>query len=90
MWRLQDPTPERLARFTGLLRSLEGNVPSLQEIEVGLNGLDDPNAFDVVLITRFASPADVDAYRAHPFHQGVAAELGAMTRERSVVDFGDA
>ena len=89
MWRLRDPTPERIERFSGLLRSLDGNVPYLQELEVGLNWLDDTEAYDVVLITRFASRADADAYRAHPFHQGVAAELKAMAEARSVVDFGD-
>jgi hypothetical protein len=89
MWRVEDPTPERLERFTGLLRSLDGKVPSLLEIEVGVNWLDDRDAHDVVLVTRFASRADADAYRVHPFHQEVAGQLKAMTAARSVVDFGD-
>jgi hypothetical protein len=87
MWRLEEPTPERVERFTSLLRSLEGEVPGLLRIEVGVNWLEDPNAFDVVLITRFATRADVDAYRLHPFHVAVAAELKTMAAARSVVDF---
>jgi hypothetical protein len=88
MWRLSDRSPDRIEEFTGLLRSLEGNVPSLEAIEVGVNWLDDPQAFDIVLITRFASRQDAEAYRAHPFHRGVAGRLAAMASTRSVVDFG--
>ena len=87
MWRVEDPTAERVARFIGLLRSLEGNVPQLQTIEVGRNEGGGPQAFDVLLITRFARWEDFDGYRIHPFHQEVAGQLGAMTAARSVVDF---
>jgi hypothetical protein len=87
MWRVEDPTAERLARFIALLRSLEGNVARLQSIEVGHNELSDPEAFDVVLITRFATGEDLEAYRTDPFHVEVAAQLKAMTAARSVVDF---
>jgi hypothetical protein len=87
MWRVENPTPERVDRFMGLLRSLEGNVTQLQTIEVGHNEVIDPQAFDVVLVTTFASWDDLEAYRIDPFHQGVAAQLRAMTAARSVVDF---
>lgn len=87
MWRLSDRSPEGIDEFTGLLRSLEGNVPSLQAIEVGVNWLDDPQADDVVLISRFASRDDLEAYRVHPFHRDVAGRLAKMASTRTVVDF---
>jgi Stress responsive A/B Barrel Domain len=87
MWRVEDPTSERIDHFMMLLGSLEGNVTQLQSIEVGHNKARDSQAFDVVLITRFATWEDLEGYRTDPFHRDVAVQLGAMTAARAVVDF---
>lgn len=90
MWRLHDPSPARVARLTGLLRSLERNVPTLSAIEVGVNAVAGADARDVVLIARFERWEDLEAYRSHPFHLDVATEIASLTDSRAYVDFSDA
>jgi heme-degrading monooxygenase HmoA len=85
MWRLRDPADRD--RFTALLRSLDGNVPGLRDLEVGTQLEAVSDGFDVVLISRFDRLEDLEAYRAHPFHVEVASQLATMRTERAVVDF---
>ena len=70
-----------------VLRSLEGNVPTLRGIEVGQDVLRSARSYDVALVTRFGSLADMEAYQAHPFHQGVLAYMRGVVESSVAVDF---
>lgn len=85
IWSLNDAADA--PRFKALLDGCANLVPGMQRFEVGIRtqGLE-ANA-DVVLVSSFADAAALDAYQNHPEHQAVARQLGAMRRERHVVDF---
>lgn len=85
MWTLRKP--EEAARFKALLDSCAHLVPGMLRFDVGLrcDGLE-ANA-DVVLVSTFASQQALDAYQNHPHHQTVAAQLGPMRLQRSVLDY---
>lgn len=68
-----------------ILRSMAGQIPELKEIEVGINEIEADRNFDVVLITRFDSEADMDAYQISDYHQHQVLDHIRPLMERSVV-----
>jgi quinol monooxygenase YgiN len=85
MWTLHDP--QQAPRFKELLESCRGIVPGMVEFYVGIRqpGLD--ANVDVVLLSTFTGPAQLDAYQNHPHHQEVVAQLGPMRSSRHVLDW---
>jgi diamine N-acetyltransferase len=87
LFKLKDRSSESMARTTEVMRAMEGKISTLQAIEVGANVVASPRAYDLALITRFASLADMQAYQAHPIHQGVLAHMNAVMESAVAVDF---
>lgn len=87
LFKLKDRSPEAVARTAEVLRSMEGKIAPLQGIEVGVNVVPSPRAYDLALITRFASLADMELYQVHPIHQGVLAHMRAVMETAVAVDF---
>lgn len=86
-FKLKDRSPENAARAAAMLRSLDGVVPTLQEIEVGVNVVSSARAYDIALLTRFASLADMEAYQIHPRHQAVGATMSELSESIVAVDY---
>ena len=86
LFRLKDPT--RTAEAVEMLRSLEGNVESLADIEVGVDDSPSDRSSQICLITRFADRAAYEAYHHHPFHQALLARFGPLVSEARKVDWG--
>ncbi len=76
-----------LRRLKSAIEGLEGKIPSLKAMEVGLNVSTRPSAFDLVLISLFEDPAGLDAYRVHPAHAAVLEMMKLMNGEAVVVDY---
>ena len=85
MWRLKSAADA--PRFKQLLDSCRDLVPGMHRFDVGIrqDGLE--ANVDVVLVSRFADAAALDAYQQHPHHKAVGAELGPMRLDRHVLDF---
>lgn len=69
------------------LAALDGVVPSLQSVEVGVDEARSARSWDVCLITRFADAAGFEAYRDHPAHLEVVAWLKEVGMEAAAVDW---
>jgi len=69
------------------LRSMEGRVPSLGSIEVGVDELRTQRSWDLCLITRFESADAFAAYRVDPAHQEVLAWLKGHAESVAAVDW---
>jgi hypothetical protein len=69
------------------LLSMKGKVASLSDIEAGLDITRSPRSYDVGLITRHASEADLDAYRTDPVHLEVAGFIKERSSGAAAVDF---
>lgn len=85
MWRYKNKSNIEAARE--LLESMRDKVPSLLKIETGINYLDSPASYDLVLITEHKDRAALDEYQADALHCDIKAVLGKFESERVVVDF---
>lgn len=84
MWGLNDPA--EAPRFKALLDSCKSLVPGMLQFDVGIRQDDLEANVDVLLVSRFADRAALEAYLHHPHHQAVAAQLGPMRKTRHVLD----
>ena len=76
MWTLKDETEhgtkaQAAQKMKEMLEALNGKVPTLKLLEVGVNTFGDTPPCDVVLYSEFASRADLDAYQVQPGAPGM-------------------
>ena len=87
LFRLKDKSPENIEHVIAKLRSLKGNVPTLNSIEVGVNVVESDRAYDIGLVTRFDDLAAMEAYQVHPFHQEVLAYMKNVMETAVAIDY---
>jgi hypothetical protein len=86
--KLKDRSPEGVSTTAAVLESMRGRVPALGDLELGVDRGGDPRAYDIALVTRFASWDDLEAYRVDPHHKGVVLpHLAAAVESSVVVDY---
>ncbi len=91
LWRLRGDTPEQKEHparaIKAALEGLNGKIPGLLRLEVGLDFSRGPDSADVALYSEFASREALQNYHDHPAHLKVAPLVKAARCERRVVDF---
>ena len=88
MWKFKDEVSEAdKQEMKRLLESLKGVVPSLIDIEIGVNVVESDAAKDMVLYSEFESVEDLIAYSGHPEHLKVVEFVKPLVCERTVVDY---
>lgn len=86
--KLQDPTAETMASVVEKLGTMDGKISELRGLEAGADMVRSPRSYDIALITRFDSLADMEAYQVHPYHQNeILPFLRSVMSEAKVVDF---
>jgi quinol monooxygenase YgiN len=84
VWPMKDEvTAEQKAEMKSLLEGLKGVVPTLQDIEVGI---DEDNG-TMSLVSEFESEEALSAYQIHPAHQEVVAFVKPLVAGRAVCDY---
>ena len=69
------------------LLTMRGKVPTLLDIEVGIDIDRSERAWDLVLETSFASKEDLAMYQADPVHLEVISWLKLQQTQTCVVDY---
>lgn len=69
-FKLAEQTPEKIAAVRDKLLSMEGKITELRHLEAGIDVIRSERSYDVALITRFDSLADLQTYQVHPYHAG--------------------
>ncbi len=91
MWNLRGDTPQDKARSIAQVKnafeSLQGKIPGMTHLEIGVDSSCIDYACDVVLYSEFESQAALDAYGVHPEHVRVKQELDGVRIARHQVDF---
>lgn len=92
MWTLHETVngkskAENAQAAKELLESLNGKIPGLLHLEVGINCVAGAGAFDLVLVSELESRAALDVYQDHPEHQAVLPFMKSITTQRAAVDY---
>lgn len=87
-FKLKDRSPESVKVTYDVLKNMEGKIPYLRHIEVGMDVLHQERSYDIALITKFDSLEDLQKYDVHPLHMDVKAHMKQVLDGTSVcVDF---
>ncbi|MDR0270589.1 Dabb family protein [Paenibacillus sp.] len=85
--KLQDRSPEIVAKTAEVLRGMEGEIPQLLSIEVGVDVVHSERSFDIALVTEVSSLENLQAYQVHPVHQEVIRHLNEVKELSVSVDY---
>jgi hypothetical protein len=90
LWTFRGDAGEKsgnLKTAKGMLEALRDKVPGIVKLEVGINHNPAPEAFDLSLISEFATQEDLDGYQEHPEHRKVVEFMRRVRVQRAVVDY---
>lgn len=91
LWRLNGANPvERLkqaAEIKAALEGLNGKIPGMRLLEVGLDISGSDDAADICLYSEFDSREALGLYHEHPEHLKVAPLVKEARSERRVADY---
>lgn len=85
MWTLHNKNTAQQVKST--LEALKSTIPSIHEIEVGIDYSNTDASADIILYSTFADKAGLEAYVSHPDHQAVIPMMQRLTSSRRVVDY---
>lgn len=92
MWKLKkiaegNTAKENALKAKSLLENLDGKVPGLITIEVGVDYSKTDDSADIVLYSEFESQEALDAYHTHPEHKKVIPFMREIRDARTLVDY---
>lgn len=92
VWKLKDHAEGKSkadnARYLKVeLESLVSKIPMIRKFEVGINDNPASDAYDMALVSEFATKEDLVSYQNHPAHQRFAAILSRLRETKIVVDY---
>ena len=86
-FKLKDGTREKVEKAAQVLRGLDGRIGELKGLEVGLDVVRAERSFDIALVARFSSIADLRAYQTHPEHSPVVRYMNEVCGSIAAVDY---
>ncbi|HWI39995.1 MAG TPA: Dabb family protein [Verrucomicrobiae bacterium] len=87
-FKLKECTPEAVAAARDMLLGMDGKVPTLRHLEVGVDVVRSERSYDLALVTKFDSMQDLQAYQVDPHHGGVVAPyMRSVSSAVAAVDY---
>ena len=86
MWKFKEDVKEDMYRFLEQLQALNGVIPEILHMEVGVNAKEGNN-YDACLISDFADWDALDRYKKDPRHVAVSALCKSIRTDRGAVDY---
>ena len=83
-FKLKDNSREACEKAAEVLRSMDGNVPLLRGIEVGVDFLHSDRSYDVILQVTLDDADALERYQQDPYHCAVVKKHMHAVRESSV------
>ncbi len=87
MFKFRDRSPGHVARCKQLLDGLPPLIPEIRRFDVGVNVVDSPRSYDLVLVSEFDDPDALQRYQVHPVHAEVQSYLRDNADAVAVVDY---
>ncbi len=86
-FKLEDNSPANKEAVKARIMSMQGKIPYLNHMEVGVNFSPEERAFDLALITDFYTREDLARYAVDPIHVEVVQFLKSINTQTKVVDY---
>jgi hypothetical protein len=86
-FKLKENTPEVIQKTKDVLLNMEGKIEQLLHIEVGADIVHSQRSYDIALVTKFNSMADLDVYQVDPLHKEVIAYMKTVVEASVSVDY---
>ncbi|MNI60249.1 Stress responsive A/B Barrel Domain protein [compost metagenome] len=83
--KLKDRSPGHIEHIKTVLLGMRGEIDVLLDVQAEANVRPGPSAYDLILITKFASLADMEEYLIHPAHQDVSRLIGTVLETQASV-----
>jgi len=80
--KLKERNIENIEKARDVLQSMQGKIELLRDLQVEVDIRHGESSYDIILITKFASMEDLDAYLIDPVHIEVSKYIA------SVIDSG--
>jgi len=91
MWKLRERDPEtkrvQADELKARLEALNGRIPGLLHLEVGVDFVQSDTSYDVVLVSELENREALDLYQQHPEHQAVVPLVRELAASRVAVDY---
>jgi hypothetical protein len=92
VWKLKESAEgkskrENAVQIKLLLEALNGKIPGLIHLEVGINTTEEQSDADIALYSEFETRAALAVYQTHPMHIAAGAFISKVRVERYVVDY---
>lgn len=86
-FKLKNNSPDEVEQLKDRLMALEGKIPELLHIEVGIDVLRSERSYDLALVTKFESMEAMQSYQVHPEHQKVIEYVNTVKEATIAVDY---
>ena len=86
MWRFKGSEETAMYEFLNGLKALNGVIPQIKYMDVKVS-CNPANEFDAVLISKFDSLEDLEAYKVDPRHVAVSQLCKSIREARAAIDF---
>ena len=86
MWKFREGEEENMHRVLNGLKALDGVIPEIRRMEVGVNVLE-KNNYDACLIADFDDLEALERYKKDPRHVAVSTLCKSIREARGAVDF---
>ena len=87
MFKLRDRSAGHVAHCKELLDGLPPLIPEIKRFDVGVNVIESPRSYDLVLVSEFDDEAALQRYQLHATHAEVQAYLRDQADAVAVVDY---
>lgn len=92
MWKLKEQAhgktkKENMASIKKMLEDLNGKIPGMIKLEVGMDFSSTDHSADIVLYSEFKDRKFLDDYQTHPLHEAVKPYVLEARSERRIVDY---
>ena len=86
-FKVKDGSRANAEKVRDALEAMRGKIEQLRHLEIGIDTLRTERSWDLALLTRFDSRADLEAYAEHPVHLAAIASFRDVRESTCVVDW---
>ena len=87
-FKLTEPSQSNVSAVREILSSMQGTIPQLRQLEVGVDLVRSERSYDLALVTRFDSIEDLQDYQVHPYHaETVVPFIKQLAKSTVTVDY---